>query len=113
RCRDAQTVARSRNARFIGHVGEGAVAVVVVEGIPRPDAAAVQVAPVQEVQVGPTVAIVVKESAAGARLLQDRRNASVTVEVAERDSGRRGRIDKEAGARRVLEDGGKRGEEWG
>ena len=69
---DAHAESPPRNARFIGDVGEGPIPAVAIEGVPERSGWSIKIrAPaVDQVQVHPSVVVVVEERAAGTHRLR-------------------------------------------
>src|SRR4029453_10218839 len=90
----AQPVPRTQHASLVGNVGERASDVFPVERIPNNDAAVIQIAPIYEVDVLPTVAIKVRHADPRSELLAIDGNSLIALEVYELDAGWGGNVGK-------------------
>ena len=81
----AHTVAGARHSGLLGHVGKGSVSVVVIEGVSRLALAFVDVATVREVDIGPSIAVIVRDTYAGTLFGQDHRRIFCALEMYKSD----------------------------
>ena len=88
----AQAVTCTGNAGLFGDIGESAIAVVSIERIADGDAAVVQVAAIDEVNVLPAVAVKVSDADSGTKFFPVDGDAVIALEVREFDSGRSGNV---------------------
>lgn len=89
-----QAIERPKHAGLRGHIAESAVAVIPVESILRRDAALVEVAAIDEVNVLKTVAVKIGNADSGTGLLQDGGGSVVALQVNEVNPRRLGDVDE-------------------
>ena len=82
----AQPEPRSGHSGFVGHVGKRAVAIVLVERIANIDSASIPVARIHKVDVGPSIAVKIRNANTRPELLQVDGHALVSLEMLEFDS---------------------------
>src|SRR5262249_15979002 len=98
----AQTVAGTGHTSFFGHVGKGAIAVIVVKRVASGDAAVVEITAIYEIDVLPAITVEVGDAEAGAENLTNDGNALVSGIVDEHDTGLRGFVGELNVRRRGL-----------
>src|SRR6266566_5063072 len=89
-----ETVTCARNAGCFGNISKGAVAIVSIKCVARGDAAIIEVAPIDEVDVRQTVAVEISDANTRTEYLAIDGDSIVTPDVDELDSGRPGDVCK-------------------
>src|SRR5262249_25214666 len=84
----AQAVSRARRARLFSHVGKRAVAVVAIKRVAFLNAALIKIAPVDEVDVLPSVAVVIEYAYARPGFFEDGRGPVGAFKVRESNARR-------------------------
>ncbi len=82
----AEPESRSGHSSFVGHVRKRAVAIVVIKRIANIDSTSIPVARIHKVDVGPSIAVIIRHANARPELLQVDGHALVSLEMLKFDS---------------------------